>query len=128
MLKWREECATYLTHVCRHRCSRENPVKRWNIRSFQLTLWLSSAVDAYNWLKAPYISSFHQAFSALVMSTDISQVGVSFFLFLTFFIISSVHIFFLNYFKSSHSINENLAFRLTDCRFLYSNLKKNIIR
>ena len=28
MLKRREECDTYLTHVCRHHCSGENPVKR----------------------------------------------------------------------------------------------------
>ena len=35
MLKRREECETYLKHVCRHRWSKESPVKRWNIRSFQ---------------------------------------------------------------------------------------------
>ena len=45
ILKRREECNTYLAHVCRHHCSRESLVKRWNIRSFQLTLWHSSAVD-----------------------------------------------------------------------------------
>ena len=45
MLKSREECDTYLTHICRHQCSRESPVTRWNIRSFQPTLRLSSAVD-----------------------------------------------------------------------------------
>ena len=45
MLKRREECTTYLTHVCRHNYSEEIPVKRWNMRSFQPTLWLSSAID-----------------------------------------------------------------------------------
>ena len=45
MLKRREECNTYLTHVYRHHWSRESPVKRCNIRSFQPALWLSSAVD-----------------------------------------------------------------------------------
>ena len=28
MLERREECDTYLTHVCRHQCSIENSVKR----------------------------------------------------------------------------------------------------
>ena len=42
MLKRREGCDTYLTHVCRHHWSRGSPVKRLNIRSFQPTLWLSS--------------------------------------------------------------------------------------
>ena len=45
MLKRREECDTYLPHICIHRWSRKSLVKRWNIMSFQPTLWLSSAVD-----------------------------------------------------------------------------------
>ena len=45
MLKRREECDIYQTHEFRHHCSEESPVKRWNIRSFQPTLWLSSAID-----------------------------------------------------------------------------------
>ena len=63
MLKRREECDTYLTHVCRHHCSRESPVKRWNIRSLHPTLWFSSAV----------------------MSTEMSQVGVTNFPFFNIF-------------------------------------------
>ena len=53
MLKRREESSTYLTHVCRHCCSGESPEKRWNVRSFHSTLWLSSAVDVdiYSWWK-----------------------------------------------------------------------------
>ena len=45
MLKRREECNTNLTNVCRHRWSSMSLMKRWNIRSFQPTLWLSSPVD-----------------------------------------------------------------------------------
>ena len=45
MFKRREEYNTYLTHMCRHHCSGDSPVKRWNISSFQPTLWLSSPVD-----------------------------------------------------------------------------------
>ena len=45
MLKRREEWNTYLSHVCRHHCGGESPVKRLNIRRFQPTHWLSSAVD-----------------------------------------------------------------------------------
>ena len=45
-LKTREECDTYLSHVCRHHCSRENPVQKWNVRySFSQPLWFLSAVD-----------------------------------------------------------------------------------
>ena len=40
MLKRREECDSYLTHICRRHSSRDSPVKRLNIRSFQPTLWL----------------------------------------------------------------------------------------
>ena len=43
MLRRREECDTYLTHVCRRHWSGENPVNRLNIGSFQPKLWLSSA-------------------------------------------------------------------------------------
>ena len=45
MLKRREECNTNLTQVCRHHWSLESMVKIWNIRNFQPTLWLLSAVD-----------------------------------------------------------------------------------
>ena len=41
------------------------------------------------WLKAPYISSFHRAISALEMSTDVSQVGVTLFPFFNLFFICS---------------------------------------
>ena len=51
MLKIREVCDTYLTHICRNRWSRESPSE------------------------TPYISSFHQALSDPAMSTDRSQVG-----------------------------------------------------
>ena len=51
MLKRREECDTYLTHVCRHCWSKEGLVKRWNIQSFQQTLRHSSAVER-DWHKA----------------------------------------------------------------------------
>ena len=36
MLKWREECYTYLTHVYRHHWRGESPVKRWNSLCLQL--------------------------------------------------------------------------------------------
>ena len=75
MLKRREECDTYLTHFCRHHCTRDSLVKRQNIRSFQPTLWVSSAADidcqststadeSQCWLKGPYTLSFHRALSA----------------------------------------------------------------
>ena len=44
MLKRREECDAYLTHICRHPHSGYSPEKRLNI-SFLTTLWLSSAID-----------------------------------------------------------------------------------
>jgi hypothetical protein len=47
MLKRREESDTYLTHVCRHLNSGDSLEKRLNMRSFQPSLWLSSAVDVY---------------------------------------------------------------------------------
>ena len=87
MLKRREERDTYLTHVCWHHSSGGSAEKRWNTRSFQATLWLSSALDVYvysdSWsklhslLKEPYISSFHWTLSAPVMSIDVSQVRVA---------------------------------------------------
>ena len=43
---------TWLTSV-RHHCSRESPVKRWNIRSFQPTLWHSSVIDIHSSLTWP---------------------------------------------------------------------------
>ena len=42
MLKRMEACDTYLSNVCRHQYSVENPVKRY--RSFQSTLWLSMSI------------------------------------------------------------------------------------
>ena len=65
-LKRREECDTYLTHLCRRHSCADSPMERWNIRSFQPTLWLSSAI------------------STTVMSTDISLVDVTLSFFLTF--------------------------------------------
>ena len=50
MLKRKKECDTYLNHIYRNHCSRESPVKRWNIRNFQPTLWHSSAIDV-DWPK-----------------------------------------------------------------------------
>ena len=38
-----EECSTHLTHICKHQHSGENPMKRQ--RSFQSTMWFSSAVE-----------------------------------------------------------------------------------
>ena len=67
MLKRREECHTYLTHVCRHYWGIKSPVKIWNLRSCQTTLWLLSAVDIDSlyswwkpqyWVKTPYIFIF----------------------------------------------------------------------
>ena len=40
---------------------------------------MSTADESQCWLKAPYISSFHWALSASVISTDVSQVGVPLF-------------------------------------------------
>ena len=48
MLKRREECDIYLINVCRHHWRGESPVKRGNIKSFQPTLWLQSAVDLHS--------------------------------------------------------------------------------
>ena len=56
MLKSREECATYLTHICGHHCSGESPVKG---------------------LSCQYPSE--RALSTTVMSTDVSQVGITHF-------------------------------------------------
>ena len=60
----REECDTYLTHISRHQHSVEN-VYSW---------WKSQC-----WLKASYISYFHQAFSTPAMSTDVIQIGITLF-------------------------------------------------
>ena len=82
MSKRREECNTYLTHICRHHWSRKSLVKRLKLRSFQPTLLLSSAVDKKPqcWLKAvSYSLSFHLVLSAKVMSSDMSQVGITLF-------------------------------------------------
>ena len=46
MLERTEECDIYLTHVCRHLHSIENPVKRQ--RSVQSELWLSSADESHS--------------------------------------------------------------------------------
>ena len=55
MLKRREECYTYLTHVYRRHSSGDSPEKRWNIRSFSWKL-----------------SYFLRAISATLMSTDMN--------------------------------------------------------
>ena len=58
------------------------PGENMKYKSFQPTLWLSSAVNvdpmptADERLKAPYISSFHWAFFAAVMFTDVSQINL----------------------------------------------------
>ena len=70
--------------ICRHHWSRESPVKRLNISSFQPTQWLSLTVDvdwwkSQCWLKAPYISLFHWALCASAISIDVSKVGVALF-------------------------------------------------
>jgi hypothetical protein len=44
-IKKNGKCDSYLTHIWRYHCSGDSPVKILNIRSFQLTLRLSSAVD-----------------------------------------------------------------------------------
>ena len=55
ILKWREESDTYLTHVCRHRRSRQISMKVNELGSFQPKLWLSSAVGVLQMS----VSSFH---------------------------------------------------------------------
>ena len=87
MVKRREDCNTYLTHVCRHHYSGENPVKRWNIRSANTVAFISCNCfyrlwKPQRWLKAPL--SFHQVLYASLMSTDMSQVGVTLFPSFTF--------------------------------------------
>ena len=47
MLERREECNSYLTHVCRDHWSGENPLKRLNIQSFQPTLWVLSPFQVF---------------------------------------------------------------------------------
>ena len=51
--------------VCRHRCSKENPVKR------------SNESHCVGWKL--FILSFHRVLSAPAMSADVSQVGVTLF-------------------------------------------------
>ena len=78
MLTRREDRDTYLTPICRHPCSVDSQEKRWNMRSFQPTLWLSSAIDIgwYSrwkpqcWLKAPHFSYLLCAIADTRMSTD----------------------------------------------------------
>ena len=96
MLKRREEWDTYLTHVCRYHWSRKSPVKRWNIRRFQPTLWLSSMMTCLWLIKVTVLaeSSLYFIFLlgslATLMSTDMSQAGVallpSFLHFLSFYL------------------------------------------
>ena len=104
LFKWREECNTYLTHICRHRYvyswwKSQFWLKAPYISSFHQVLSAPAMLkrreeyDSYLthicrhhyiyswwkpqcWLRAPYISSFHQVLSATMMSTDVSQVGV----------------------------------------------------
>ena len=78
----------YLTHVCRHQHSIENPGKRQ--KSFQPTLWFSLAVKPQCWLKAPL--SFHWALYATQMCTYV----------LTFFIMSPLQVLLLYKQKSNH--------------------------
>ena len=60
MLKRRKESNTYLTHVCRHHCSRENS----RLHLMKATVLAGSSE----------FLSFHQVF---FMSTDVNQVGVT---------------------------------------------------
>ena len=47
MLKRRKECVTYLTHICRHRRSGENPVKRFKIElSANIVAFITVEVDS----------------------------------------------------------------------------------
>ena len=71
MLKRREVCDTYLNHVCRHQRNVENPTKRW--RSFYFYSWWKPQC----WLKTPL--SFHWVLYATLISTAVSQVGITFF-------------------------------------------------
>ena len=60
MLERREECNTYLTHVCKQWCSST-----------------STADEIQYWLTAPL--SFLRVLYTMLMSTDVSQVGVALF-------------------------------------------------
>ena len=73
MLKRREECDTYPTHICRRHISRDSSEKRLNIRSYQPTLWLSSVVDVATLSESSLYLIFSLAISATVMSTDVIQ-------------------------------------------------------
>ena len=91
MLKRREECDTYLTHVR----SRDSPEKRLNIRK---DLWLSSAVDVEStqpqcWLKALHYCDVYRCES-----------------FLTFLIISRLQVFLLMW-VHQHAENKTVIYK-----------------
>ena len=134
MLKRRVECDTYLTHICRHRWSRENPVKVWNIRSFQSTLKFSSAVDvdestAYEnhsigW--KVYIIFLQRILSAPVMSTYVSQVGVA--LYPSFLHFLSFHFSRFSFYVNSSIIFSSFSFhtQVQGCVFRFVVDKHNL--
>jgi hypothetical protein len=83
MLKSREECDTYLTHVCRHRCSRQITMKVDVLGAFSqhcgfnLPLQLMRATLLAE--SSYYFINIHHPLSAPAMSTDVSQVCVTLF-------------------------------------------------
>ena len=58
MLKRKEECDTYLTHICRYHCSGENPMKRWNIRCRLAKVLAGGTLTPFFSLAAPANSLF----------------------------------------------------------------------
>ena len=67
-LKWKKESDTYLTHICRHRWSREIMMKDdENIRKLMKARVLA---------ESSVFILFHHDLSAPAISTDMSQVGV----------------------------------------------------
>ena len=86
ILKRREECDTYLTHIHRDHCSGEakytelsaKTVAFISCRQRVLRLQLTKK-KKQSWLKVPYILSFHWALSATVIYIDMSHAGITLF-------------------------------------------------
>ena len=82
----RNESDTYLTHVCRHRQSRQITMKMELSASTVAFISCRGRQKLQYWLKAP-VPSIFIVMSAPAMSTDMSQVGVTLFPFFNMFFI-----------------------------------------
>ena len=71
MLERREECDSYLTLVCKHRCSGEK-IKGVSANTVAF-------ISCTCRLKVLYILSFHQVLRTPVMFTDVSKIEITLF-------------------------------------------------